>query len=194
MAQTLMNKRVAILATHGFQESELKDPKLALEAEGATTQVVSLDFGEIRGWKDGDWAGSIKVDATLDGCSSEDFDALLIPGGTMSPDMLRMDAAAVQFVKDFMESGKPIGAICHGPWLLVEADCVRDRTVTSWPGIKTDLINAGAEWVDREVVTDQGLVTSRKPQDIPAFSAKLIEEVREGIHARTSTGGSGVVR
>lgn len=193
MNQSLMNKRVAILATHGYQESELMDPKKALEDAGASTTVVSVDYGEIRGWKDGDWAGSVKVDTTLDSCSSEDFDALLIPGGTMSPDKLRMDAAAVQFVKDFMDSGKPIGAICHGPWLLVEADCVRDRRVTSWPAIRTDLVNAGAYWVDEEVVTDQGLVTSRKPGDIPAFSQKLIEEIKEGIHARSSSGGSGAV-
>lgn len=186
MAQTLANKRVAILATNGFEQSELLEPKKALEAEGATTTIVSPESGEIRGWKNREWADSISVDATLDSCASEDFDALLLPGGTMSPDRLRMDPAAVQFVKDFIEAGKPVGAICHGPWMLVEADCVRGRTVTSWPSVQTDLRNAGANWVDEEVVCDQGLVTSRKPDDIPAFSAKMIEEIKEGIHARSS--------
>lgn len=185
MAQTLANKRVAILATNGFEQSELLEPKKALEAEGATTTIVSPESGEIRGWKNREWADSIKVEATLDSCASEDFDALLIPGGTMSPDRLRMDPAAVQFVKDFIEAGKPVGAICHGPWMLVEADCVRGRTVTSWPSVQTDLKNAGANWVDQEVVCDQGLVTSRKPEDIPAFTKKLVEEIKEGIHARS---------
>lgn len=181
----LSGKRVAILATDGFEQTELMGPKQAIEEAGATTVVVSPTAGEIKGWKDKQWADSLAVDQTLDESSAEDFDALLIPGGLMNPDRLRMDPKAVAFVKAFAESGKPIGAICHGPWVLIEAGAVRDRKMTSWPAIKTDLINAGAEWVDEEVVTDQGIVTSRKPEDVPAFAKKMIEEIGEGIHARS---------
>lgn len=175
-------KKVAILATDGFEQAELLGPKQILEQAGAQTTVVSIKPGEIKGWNENDWGQSVPVDKTVDQCSADDFDALVLPGGVMNPDKLRMNPQAVQFAKDFFEQGKPVGAICHGPWLLVEADVVEGRTVTSWPSLQTDLRNAGAEWVDQQVVTDQGLVTSRKPDDIPAFGQKLIEEIGEGFH------------
>lgn len=182
----ISGKKVAILATDGFEQSELLEPKRMLEEAGAETVVVAPHAGEISGWKDKNWADSVKVDETLDGCSAEDFDALMLPGGLMNPDRLRMDPRAVDFVREFASTGKPIGAICHGPWTLIEAGAVRGRKMTSWPAIKSDLENAGAEWVDEEVVTDNGLVTSRKPDDIPAFARKLIEEISEGAHARAT--------
>ena len=188
MSKNLAGKRVAILATDGFEQSELLEPRKAIEAAGAETVVVSLQSGEIKGWNMSDWGESVRVDKTLDECSAGDFDALMLPGGQINPDKLRMESKAVEFVKAFYESGKPIGAICHGPWLLVEADVVRGRKVTSWPSIQTDLKNAGATWVDEEVVTDRGVVTSRKPDDIPAFSAKLVEEIAEGVHSGRRTG------
>lgn len=176
----LQGKKVAILATDGFEESELFEPKKALEDAGAETTVVSVKSGEIKAWSKSNWGRSISVDKTLEEADAEDFDALVLPGGVMNPDKLRMNAAAVQFVKAFGSAGKPIGAICHGPWTLIEAGLVNGREMTSWPSLKTDLANAGAQWRDAEVVTDNGLVTSRKPDDIPAFNKKLIEEIREG--------------
>jgi protease I len=184
MAGKLDGKRVAILATDGFEQSELLEPKRILEEAGATTTVVSPKAGEIKGWNENDWGQSVPVDRTLDASSPEDFDALVLPGGQINPDKLRIEPKAVEFARAFVEAGKPVGAICHGPWLLVEADVVRGRTVTSWPSIHTDLKNAGANWVDQEVVVDKGLVTSRKPDDIPAFGRKLVEEIAEGIHRR----------
>jgi protease I len=184
MAGKLDGKRVAILATDGFEQSELLEPKRILEEAGATTTVVSPKAGEIKGWDEDDWGQSVPVDLTLDASSPEDFDALVLPGGQINPDKLRIEPKAVEFARAFVEAGKPVGAICHGPWLLVEADVVRGRTVTSWPSIHTDLKNAGANWVDQEVVVDKGLVTSRKPDDIPAFGRKLVEEIAEGIHRR----------
>lgn len=180
--QTLDAKRVAIIATDGFEQQELMDPRKALDDAGARTTVVSPHSGSIRGWKEKNWGESVNVDATLDDARSADFDALLIPGGVMNPDALRMNEKAVDFVREFFLAGKPVAAICHGPWLLVEAGVVRDRTVTSWPSLKTDIQNAGGNWEDREVVTDDGLVTSRKPADIPAFNRKMIEEFAEGFH------------
>ncbi len=180
----IANKRVAILATHGFEQSELFEPKAALDEAGAETTVVSLEAGEIKGWKDKDWGESIAVDATVTDCDPQEFDALLLPGGVMNPDQLRMNPEAVSFAKTFLKSGKPIGAICHGPWLLVETGEIDGRKLTSWPSLQTDIKNAGADWVDEEVVVDQGLVTSRKPADIPAFNQKLIEEIGEGPHPR----------
>ncbi|HWA83689.1 MAG TPA: type 1 glutamine amidotransferase domain-containing protein [Fimbriimonadaceae bacterium] len=182
MEQAISGKRVAILATDGFEQSELMEPKRALDEAGATTTVVSLKPGEIRGWDHDHWGQSIPVDKTVEEVSSDDFDALLLPGGVMNPDRLRMNEEAVEFAGDFVKEGKPVGAICHGPWLLVEADVVGGRQMTSWPSLKTDLTNAGAEWEDSEVIVDEGLVTSRKPSDIPAFSKKLIEEIAEGRH------------
>jgi len=181
--KNLSGKRVAILATDGVEEVELTEPRDALKEAGATAQVVSPKSGNIRTWQHDDWGNEIPVDIGLDQVSAEDFDALMLPGGVMNPDRLRADDRAVQFVRDFFAAGKPIAAICHAPWMLVEADIVRGRSVTSWPSLETDLRNAGADWVDREVVTDEGIVTSRKPSDIPAFNRKMIEEFAEGIHA-----------
>jgi protease I len=172
-----MAKKVLILATDGFEQSELIDPKQALEDAGIETTVASPEAGEIKGWNHTDWGKSVKVDATLDSVSADDFDALLLPGGQINPDKLRMEEKAVSLVREFAQSGKPVAAICHGPWLLVEADVVRGRTVTSWPSIRTDLRNAGADVVDQEVVVDGNFITSRKPDDIPAFSKALIAAV-----------------
>ena len=173
--------KVMILATDGFEQSELTKPKANLEKAGIETTVVSLEAGEIKGWQHTDWGDTVKVDKTIDEVSADDFDALLLPGGQMNPDKLRMNEDAVQIVKDFADAGKTIAAICHGPWLLVEADVVDGRTVTSWPSIRTDLINAGADVVDREVVQDGNFITSRKPDDIPAFSKALIEKLRATV-------------
>jgi protease I len=182
MEKKLDGLKVAILAADGFEQSELFEPKKALEEAGAATHVVSLESGEIKGWDEKDWGKSIAVDVIVKDASANDYDALVLPGGVMNPDKLRMDEAAVAFVKSFFDAGKPVGAICHAPWTLIEADVVRGRTVTSWSSLKTDLENAGAKWVNETVVTDNGLVTSRNPQDIPAFNEKIIEEFAEGIH------------
>jgi protease I len=181
-AQQLQGKTVAILATDGVERVELTEPRKALDAAGARTVVVSPKTGSIKGWEHDHWGESIPVDQSLDGARADQFDALLLPGGVINPDQLRQNERAVQFVRGFFDAGKPVAAICHGPWMLVEADVVRGRTITSWPSLRTDIRNAGAEWVDREVVTDKGLVTSRKPDDIPAFSRKMIEEFAEGVH------------
>ena len=184
----LSGKRVAILATDGVEQVELTEPRKALDDAGATTVVVSPKEGKIKGWQHDHWGDEIPVDKALSDASADDFDALMLPGGVMNPDRLRMDKQAVQFVKAFFKAGKPVAAICHGPWLLVEADAVRNRAVTSWPSLQTDIRNAGGDWVDREVVTDMGLVTSRKPDDIPAFSRNMIEEFGEGIHTQARAG------
>ncbi len=183
MENKLNGKRVAILATNGFEESELKSPKEALEKAGATVHVVSPEKGAIKGWKDGDWSDKVDVDRNLSEAKAADYDALLLPGGVINPDTLRQDEKAVAFVRDFFTAKKPVGAICHGPWTLVEADVLKGRKVTSYGSIKTDLRNAGAQWVDEEVVVDDGLVTSRTPKDLPAFNRKLVEEIAEGVHA-----------
>lgn len=182
LMENLNKKKVAILATNGFEESELKEPKSALENAGAEVHIVSEKTGTIKSWTDGNWGSDYKVDKTLDDVDQSDYDALMLPGGVINPDILRRNPKAVKFVKSFFENHKPVGAICHGPWLLAEADVLKDRKVTSYSSIKTDLINAGAHWVDKEVVVDQGLVTSRSPEDLPAFNAKLVEEVYEGKH------------
>ncbi|HWH50771.1 MAG TPA: type 1 glutamine amidotransferase domain-containing protein [Gemmatimonadaceae bacterium] len=179
----LNGKRVAILATDGVEHAELTEPRKALDEAGATTTLISPKSGTIKSWQKGNWKDELQVDATLDEARPEAFDALLLPGGVMNPDRLRQDERAVRFVQRMFNSGKPIAAICHGPWLLVEADVVRHRTLTSWPSLQTDIRNAGGDWVDREVVTDMGLVTSRKPDDIPAFNSKMLEEFAEGNHA-----------
>jgi protease I len=183
MNSILREKKVAILATDGFEQSELEGPLEALETSGATPQIVSLKAGKIQGTVHGDKADFFDVDLTLDEANPEDFDALVLPGGLYNPDTLRATPAAVKFVRAFADAGKPIAAICHGPWLLIEADIVRGRKLTSWPAIQTDVRNAGGRWVDEEVVVDNGLVTSRKPDDIPAFNRKMIEEIAEGKHA-----------
>ena len=182
MSKSLEGKRIAILATNGFEQVELTDPRKALDAEGAVTLVVSPASGKIKGWNHTDWGEDVAVDLSLSSARASDFDALLLPGGVMNPDHLRTDSNAVQFVRDFFDSKKPVAAICHGPWMLVEAGVVRGRTLTSWPSVQTDIRNAGGKWVDQEVVVDQGLVTSRKPSDIPAFNRKMIEEFGEGVH------------
>jgi protease I len=184
MAEKLAGKRVAILVAQGFEEVELTEPRKALDAAGAKTEIVSPEDGTVKAWAKTDWGGEYKVDRKLDGANPSDYDALLLPGGVMNPDHLRMNEKAVEFARAFVDAGKPIAAICHGPWLLAEADAVRGREVTSFPSISTDLRNAGANWVDKEVVVDSGIVTSRKPDDIPAFNRKMIEEFAEGTHSR----------
>ncbi|HEV7347545.1 type 1 glutamine amidotransferase domain-containing protein [Telluribacter sp.] len=178
----LKGKKVAILVTNGFEQVELTEPKKALEDQGAETHIVSPEKGTIKGWDKTDWGDSFQVDKTVSEVSADDYDALLLPGGVLNPDKLRTDKKSVQFVRDFFEAGKPVASICHGPQMLIEADVVRGRKLTSYPSVSTDLKNAGANWVDAEVVTDHGLVTSRKPEDIPAFNRKMVEEFREGIH------------
>lgn len=181
---TLNGMKVAILAAEGFEQTELTEPRKALQDAGAETQVVSPAKGEVQGWKHFDKGERIKVDVPLEQADAAEFDALLLPGGVANPDQLRMLPKAVQFVRAFFESGKPVAAICHGPWTLIDAGVVRGRTLTSWPSIKTDLVNAGAIWVDREVCVDHGLVSSRKPADIPAFNRKMIEEFAGARHPR----------
>ena len=183
MANTLQGKKVAILVTDGFEQSELLQPRQALHEAGAQTQVVSPNQGKVKGWNHKDWGEEVDIDLALNSANPADFDALLLPGGVMNPDQLRMNPGAVQFVRHFFDAGKPIAAICHGPWMLVEADIVRGRTVTSWPSLKTDIRNAGGSWVDKEVVKDQQLVTSRKPDDIPAFNREMIALFAEGAVA-----------
>ena len=177
-----MAKHVLILATNGFEQSELMKPKANLEKAGIETTVVSLESGEIKGWDTDDWGDSVKVDKTLDEVSScEGYDALLLPGGQINPDLLRVEDRAVALVKDFAKAGKPIAAICHAPWLLIEADLVKGKTATCYTSIRTDLKNAGANVVDQEVAIDGNLITSRNPNDIPAFSKALIEAVGETV-------------
>jgi protease I len=190
MPDKLSGKRIAILATNGFEQSELEEPKKALEAAGARADVVSLTQGQIRGWQHTDWGNSVHVDVPIARASSDDYDGLVLPGGVINPDKLRMDPEAVAFVRAFVQSGKPIAAICHGPWTLINAGGVRGRRMTSWPSLQADLENAGATWVDQQVVVDQGLVTSRKPDDLQAFNQKMIEEFAEGRHARRSQGAA----
>lgn len=177
----LQGRKVAILATDGFEQVELLEPRKALDEAGAKTQVISPKDGKIKGWNMKEWGNEVPVDIPLKSANPDEFDALLLPGGVMNPDHLRMDPQAVTFVKHFVEEGKPIAAICHGPWTLVEADAVRGKTITSWPSLKTDLRNAGANWVDKEVVRDGEFVTSRKPDDIPVFNREMIQLFAEGV-------------
>lgn len=179
--------RVAILVTDGYEPSELTEPRRALEEAGASTMIISNHGGTITGKTDADTA---TVDRTVDAARADDFDALLIPGGVKNPDVMRQEPDAVRFVREMHDAGKPIASICHGPWMLVEADVVRGRRVTSYPSLKTDLRNAGAEWDDEEVVTDRGIVTSRTPKDLPAFTAKMLEEFGEGVHERPTASAS----
>lgn len=182
----LTGKRIAILATNGFEESELVKPREALDREGASTTVVSIETGSIQGMKHDKKGETVKVDATLDGVKVGDFDALLLPGGVANPDALRMNPKAVELVGAFVRANKPIAAICHGPWTLIETGMVKGKTMTSWPSLKTDLVNAGAKWVDREAVTDGNLVTSRNPDDIPAFVKAFVELVTRGAAQGTT--------
>lgn len=177
-----MEKRIAILATHGFEESELSSPKEAMEKEGFKVEVVSLEKGKIKSWDKDDWGKEYDVDKTLDEVSAKDYNALVLPGGVINPDNLRREEKALVFVRDFFKQSKPVAAICHAPWTLISADVVEGRTMTSFNSIRKDLENAGALWVDKEVVVDEALVTSRNPDDLPAFNAKVIEEIKEGKH------------
>jgi protease I len=182
MQDTLKGKKVAILVADGFEQVEMIEPRKALEGVGAISHLISPNPDMVKSWQHTEWGDKFDVDERLEKANAGTYDALMLPGGVMSPDKLRMNPDAVAFVKDFVRSGKPIAAICHGPWTLIEAGAVKGRTMTSWPSLKTDLKNAGATWVDEEVVVDNGLVTSRKPDDIPAFNKKMIEEFAEGIH------------
>ena len=179
----LNGKKVAILVAHGFEQVELTSPKEALEEAGAETHIVSPVDGRVKGWQHTEWGDEFDVDVPLDQARETEYDALVLPGGQMNPDNLRADENAVAFARAFFDAHKPVAAICHGPWLLVEAGVVEGRRMTSYHSIQTDLKNAGAEWVDEEVVVDSGLVTSRSPDDLPAFNRKLVEEVAEGKHA-----------
>jgi protease I len=182
MGQRLEDKTVAFLATDGVEQVELTEPWKKVEEEGGTPELVSLDSGEIQGFDHLDKDQKFAVDRTVAEAKQDDYDGLVLPGGVANPDFLRADADAVRFVRSFFEAGKPVAVICHGPWTLVEADVVRGRKITSWPSVRTDILNAGGEWVDEEVVVDSGLVSSRKPDDLPAFCAKLVEEICEGRH------------
>jgi len=182
VADKLQGKRIAFLATDMVEQVELTEPWQAVKDEGAETELVSLEEGEIQGFSHYDKADTFKVDRTVEEARADDYDGLVIPGGVGNPDTMRTDENAVAFVRQFFEQGKPVGVICHGPWMLVEAGVVRGRRVTSWPSLRTDIRNAGGSWVDEEVVVDTGLVTSRKPGDLPAFNRKIVEEFAEGRH------------
>jgi protease I len=184
MTQTLLGKKVAILVTDGFEQIEMTSPRLALLEAGAEAVIVSPKDGEVQGWKHRDKSDRFSVNVNVAHARAEDYDALMLPGGVMNSDQLRQDAAAVRFVKGFVDAKKPIAAICHAPWILTETNALRGRRVTSYPSLATDLKNAGAEWIDAEMVCDSGLVTSRRPSDLPAFNAKMIEEIGEGVHDR----------
>ena len=181
--ENLNGLKIAILVTDGFEQVELTEPRKALDQAGARTQIVSPKDGQVRGWKFTDWGENLPVDVKLDGAKAEDFDALLLPGGVINPDQLRTLPKAVTFAKAFLDADKPVASICHGPWTIIETGAARGRRLTSWPSLKTDLRNAGADWVDQAVVVDRNLVTSRKPDDIPAFNSKMIELFREARSA-----------
>lgn len=176
----LTGKKIAILVANGFEQEELTEPKKALEKAGATTNIVSPEKNKVKGWKHTEWGDEFTVDVPLDEAQVKNYDALLLPGGVINPDKLRMNPQAVQFVHEFFKANKPIAAICHGPWTLINAEIVKGHQVTSWASIKQDLINAGAHWVDKEVVVDKKLVTSRKPDDIPAFNKEMIALFAKG--------------
>ncbi|HVU14084.1 MAG TPA: type 1 glutamine amidotransferase domain-containing protein [Phototrophicaceae bacterium] len=187
--QSLQGKKVAMLVANGFEQAELLEPRKALQEAGAQPVVISPEKSKVRAWDQKEWGQEVSVDVTLDSANPADYDALVLPGGVMNPDKLRINPQAVQFVRAFVNSGKPIAAICHGPWTLIEAGGVQGRKMTSYPSLQSDLRNAGANWVDQEVVVDHGLVTSRNVPDIPAFNRKLIEEIAEGQHARQPVRG-----
>lgn len=184
MAKRLNGKKVALLVTDGFEQIELTEPKRALEEEGAQAVIVSPKTDRVRGWDHTKWGDEFQVDVPLDSASPSDFDAIVLPGGVMNPDKLRMEDRAVRFVQEFVDEGKPVAAICHGPWTLINAGAVEGTKMTSYKSLQQDLENAGAEWVDQEVVVDNGIVTSRGPKDLPAFNRKMVEEIAEGRHQR----------
>jgi protease I len=192
MGNELRNKRVAVLVENGFEQSELVEPKKALEEAGARAEVISPQQGKVKAWDHTNWGIEVQVDRRLDEARPDEYDALLLPGGVLNPDKLRINPKAIEFIRHFATAGKPIAAICHGPWTLIEAGAVKGRRMTPWPSLATDLRNAGADWVDEQVVVDNGLVTSRKPDDIPAFNRKMIEEIAEGVHTgkRRETAGA----
>jgi protease I len=180
----LSGKRIAILATNGFEQSELEVPRDSLRQAGATVEILSLQAGEIKGWDKKDWGRPVKVDKTLDQVSAADYDAIVLPGGQINPDLLRVEPKALQLIKDIFNAKKVVAAVCHAPWLLIETGIAKGRRMTSFKSIKTDVMNAGANWEDAEVVVDQGIITSRNPGDLKAFSAKIIEEIKEGRHTQ----------
>lgn len=188
----LNGKRVAIVVANGFEQIEMTDPRDALENAGATTELVSIESDEVKGWNHTEWGDTFAVDVPIDEADPDEYDALLLPGGVMNPDKLRRDERVQKFVRSFFEEGKPVASICHGPWTLIDAGVAKGRRMTSYHSIQADLKNAGVEWVDEEVVVDQGLVTSRNPDDLPAFNEKMIEEFAEGAHAgqREKTGAT----
>src|SRR6201990_1285753 len=183
---SLSGKKIAILATNGFEQSELEVPQDRLKNAGATVDVVSLAAGEIKGWDKKDWGHAVKVDKTLDEVSAGDYDAIVLPGGQINPDLLRVEPKALKFIKDIFDAKKVVAAVCHAPWLLIETGIAKGRKMTSYKSIKTDVISAGAKWEDSEVVVDQGVITSRNPSDLKAFCTKIIEEVKEGRHTQRS--------
>lgn len=185
MARTVENKKVAILTENGFEEVELTSPMNALQKAGVTVHIISPQKGKVKAWAHDHWSIEVPVDRALDDASPEDYDMLLLPGGVMNPDSLRQNKKAVAFAQHFIEQGKPLAAICHGPQLLIETGMISKRRMTSYPSLRTDLVNAGVEWEDKEVVVDNGLVTSRSPEDLEAFNKKVIEELGEGKHATT---------
>ena len=186
MADKLKGRKVAFIATEGVEQAELTEPWKAVEGAGAQPELISIEGGEVQAWKHFDKGGSFKVDKTIEEAQPAEYDGLVLPGGVANPDRLRTDENVVDFIREFAASGKPIAVICHGPWTLIEAGVVEGRTITSWPSLQTDLRNAGATWVDQEVVVDKGLVSSRKPDDLPAFNTKLIEEFAEGVHVESA--------
>jgi protease I len=186
MANELAGKKIAFIATEGVEQAELTEPWRAVEDAGAQPELISLEEGEFQAWDHFDKAGTFKADKAIDEAQVDDYAGLVLPGGVANPDQLRMDENVVAFIRDFAASGKPIGVICHGPWTLIEAGVVKGRRITSWPSLQTDLRNAGAEWVDEEVVVDQRLVSSRRPDDLPAFNAKLVEEFAAGQHLESA--------
>ena len=186
MANELQGKKIAFIATEGVEEVELTEPWNAVEEAGAKPELISIADGEVQAWQHFDKGGSFKVDKTIEEAHADDYDGLVLPGGVANPDQLRMDENVVSFIRDFAASGKPIGVICHGPWTLIEAGVAKGRTITSWPSLQTDLRNAGANWVDEEVIVDAGLVSSRKPDDLPAFNTKIVEEFAEGPHLESA--------
>jgi protease I len=186
MANELQGKKVAFIATEGVEQVELTEPWKAVEQAGAQPELISIDDGDVQAWNHFDKGDTFKVDRTIEEAQPDEYDALVLPGGVANPDQLRADENVVSFIRTFAQSGKPIGVICHGPWTLIEAGVVEGRKLTSWPTLQTDLRNAGADWVDEEVVVDQGLVSSRKPDDLPAFNAKIVEEFAEGRHEESA--------
>jgi protease I len=187
MAHDLNGRKIAILVTDGFEQVELTSPRKALDAAGATSHIVAPEGGKVKAWDGKDWGEEFDVDVELSSARAEEYDGLLLPGGVLNPDKLRMNDRAVAFVGAFVDAGKPIAAICHGPWTLIETGALKGRELTSYRSIRTDLVNAGASWVDREVVVDAGLVTSRNPDDLPAFNDKMVEEFAEGVHAEMAS-------